>query len=276
MHFFSGVLANFFNSLLSKKTGGMAGAGQVLISLIVLVWADVSHFRANLGVWLIRPVLRLPLALVRLPLMTVSSTLHQLPCWTYEKFLIDLNRLSFWQTSHLIWVPLSVSFCSKSACLHFVCVSLYFRNSVLNETNFVWCDEVLTDTVFPYRQGSCKVRCCCWAGPIDKVVPSLLIFTFLYKPPRTFAGIRRSLFRTQARQRERWWTVRSLPPARTADFLAAVWKLQASCDIQVTRGFPNVRGNVWETLEKCYFKCSNRGFDASLKEHNQPVKGSPP
>ena len=25
-----GVLANFFNSLLSKKTGGMAGAGQVL------------------------------------------------------------------------------------------------------------------------------------------------------------------------------------------------------------------------------------------------------
>ena len=24
-----GVLANFFNSLLSKKTGGMAGAGQV-------------------------------------------------------------------------------------------------------------------------------------------------------------------------------------------------------------------------------------------------------
>ena len=168
------------------------------------------------------------------------------------KFLIDLNRLSFWQTSHLIWVPLSVSFCSKSACLHFVCVSLYFRNSVLNETNFVWCDEVLTDTVFPYRQGSCKVRCCCWAGPIDKV-DSLLIFTFLYKPPRTFAGIRRSLFRTQARQRERWWTVRSLPPARTADFLAAVFKLQASCDIQVTGGFPNVRGNLRETSEKCYF-----------------------
>lgn len=29
----SGVLANFFNSLLSKKTGGMAGAGQVFYTI---------------------------------------------------------------------------------------------------------------------------------------------------------------------------------------------------------------------------------------------------
>ena len=109
-----------------------------------------------------------------------------------------------------------------------------------------------------------------WRGEIE--IKHNLCSHLLNLNLQTFSGTRKSLFRIQARLRGRWWAVPSLRPAQTVDFFHLEWQqqgLQASCDILVTQGVPDVWTNAWDTWGEVLFQLFRQGFWCKAYTTNQ-------